>query len=136
MLTEEEARKQNLPGSDVFLKNRLPYKNEINRDAFIVYLNTEAYRGFMDTITIAQYHLLKSEAEMKQSDIRAFTPTTFRRLQYIYWENLKIAAGFELHLKACLLSNDIIIHLIADKPPFKELCERQRKTPVYTHELL
>jgi hypothetical protein len=51
-------------------------------------------------------------------------------------DNLKIAAGFELHLKACLVSKDIVIHVIADKPPFQELCKRQKKTPVYAHELL
>lgn len=51
-------------------------------------------------------------------------------------ENLKIAIGFELHLKACLLSNDTVIHVIANKPPFEELYRKQREEPVYKHELL
>lgn len=136
MMTEEEARKQNLPGSDVFLRTQLAYKTELNRDALIVYLNREAYKAFIDTITISHYPLLKEEAEKTKRDIRVFPPTIFRRIEHIDLENLKIAAGFELHLKACLLSNDIVIHVIANKPPFEDLRKKQREEPVYKHELL
>ncbi len=136
MITEEEARKQNLPGSDVFLRTQLAYKTELNRDALIVYLNREAYKSFLDTITISQYPQLKEETERISRDIRLFPPTVFRRIEFIDLENLKIAAGFELHLKACLLSNDIVIHVIDKNPPFKELRKKQREKPVYKHELL
>src|SRR5579864_6599758 len=100
MLTEEEARQQNLPGSDVFLRTQLAYKTELNRNALIVHLNREAYKAFIDTITISQYPLLHNEAEMQKRDWRTFSPTIYRRMEYMDLENLKIAAGFELHLKA------------------------------------
>src|SRR5438045_516817 len=119
MIPEAEARKQNLPGSDVFLSTQLAYKDELHRDALIVYLNREAYKLFTDTIFIDQYPLLQKEAELLHSNIRIFPPTIFRRIEYIDLENFKIAAGFELHLKACLLSTDIVIHQIAKSPQFK-----------------
>lgn len=136
MLTEEEARKQNLPGSDVFLRTQLAYKTELNRDALIVYLNREAYKAFIDTITIGQYPQLKEETERTIRNMRLYPPTVFRRIEYIDLENLKIAAGFELHLKAGLLANDIVIHVIANTPPFADLRRKQKKEPVYKDELL
>src|SRR5207247_8394516 len=98
MLTEEEARKQNLPGSDVFLRTQLAYKTEFNRDAFIASLNREAYKAFMDTFIIGQYPLIKQEEAMLQKDIHTLptATTVIRKLEYINFENLKIAAGFEL----------------------------------------
>src|ERR1700694_251138 len=118
MLTEEEARKQKLPGSDVFLRTQLAYKTELNRDALIVHLNREAYKAFIDTITIGQYPLLQQEAEMLKKDVQllAISNTTVRRGEYLDLDNFKIAAGFELHLKACLIANGIIIHVIANTP--------------------
>jgi hypothetical protein len=136
MITEEEARKQNLPGSDVFLRTQLAYKTELNRDALIVYLNREAYKAFVDTITIGQYPQLKEETERTIRNLRLHPPTVFRRIEYMDLENFKIAAGFELHLKACLLSNDIVIHVIANTPPFVDLRRKQRKEPAYKDELL
>jgi hypothetical protein len=136
MLTEEEARKQNLPGSDVFLRTQLAYKTELNRDALIVHLNREAYKLFTDTIFIGQYPLLQNETEMLKSDIRIFPPNIFRRIEYIDLENFKIAAAFELHLKACLLANDIVIHVIVNTPVFADLRRKQRKEPVNKDELL
>jgi hypothetical protein len=118
MLTEEEARKQNLPGSDVFLRTQLAYKTELNRDALIVYLNREAYKAFVDTITIGQYPQLKEETERTIRNTRLHPNTVFRRIEYMDLENFKIAAGFVQHLKACLLSNDIVIHVIANTPPY------------------
>jgi hypothetical protein len=136
MMPEEEARKQNLPGSDVFLRTQLAYKTELNRDALVVHLNREAYKAFIDTITIGQYPLLQQEAEAQKRDIRIFPPTIFRRLEYMDLEKFKIAAGFELHLKACLVANDIVIHVIANTPAFADLRRKQRKEPVYKDELL
>jgi hypothetical protein len=142
MITEEEARKQNLPGSDVFLRTQLAYKDELNRDALIVHLNREAYKAFIDTITIGQFPLLKKEGD---AALKGFfnmpTPTIHLRLEYIDLDNLKIAAGFELHLKASLLSNDIVIHFINGKAPFntasfKALRKKQELEPVYKQELL
>lgn len=83
MMTEEEARKQNLPGSDVFLKTQLAYKDELNRDALIIYLNREAYKSFIDTITISQYPLLKEESKQAIRNMRLFPPTIFQRIEYI-----------------------------------------------------
>ena len=136
LITEEEARKQNLPGSDVSLRTHLAYKTELNRDALIVYLNREAYKLFTDTIFISQYPLLQKETEMVKSRIRIFPPTIFRRIEYIDLENFEIAAAFELHLKACLLANDVVIHYISREPQFRHLRCKQKEEPVYSHELL
>src|SRR5438105_2522301 len=105
-VTEEEARKQNLPGSDVFIRTQLAYKNEINRDALIVHLNREAYKAFIDTISIGQFPLLKKENDIALKDFFGIpTPTIMRRLEYLDLDNFKIAAAFEWHLKACLLAH-------------------------------
>lgn len=34
------------------------------------------------------------------------------------------------------LAHDIVIHVIANVPPFKQLRTKQREEPIYTHELL
>ena len=137
MMTEEEARKLHLPGCDVFLRTQLAYRDEINREALVIFLKREAYQAFTDTILIGQYPLLQQEKEMQKRDWRIFTPTIFRQMEYRYLDNFKIAAGFELHLKACLVAKNIVIHQIADKmSQFEELRKRQKKTPVYGNELL
>lgn len=119
-----------MPGSDVFSSQmELLYKNEINRDAFIVSLNREAYKAFTDTIMIGQYPALQFGTE-------SVNMWRHRRREYRYLEDFKIAVGFELHLKACLVANDIVVHLIANTPSLKALRKRQREEPVYTHELL
>src|SRR5260370_16116609 len=94
------------------------------------------WHPFTDTILIGQYPLLQQEKEMQKRDWRIFTPTIFRQMEYRYLDNFKIAAGFELHLKACLVANNIVIHQIADKmSQFEELRKRQKKTPVYGNAL-
>lgn len=143
LITEEEARKQNLPGSDVFIRTQLAYKNELNRDALIVHLNREAYKAFIDTVSIGQFSLLKKESEIASNDFfrTPIPPTVLRRMQYFDLDNFKIAAAFELHLKACLLAHDIVIHLINSKVPtvnadlFKRLSSKQKQGPVTKQEL-
>lgn len=136
MITEEEARKRNLPGSDVFLRTQLAYKDELNRDALIVHLNREAYKAFIDTITISQYPLIQKEREALLSGVKMFPPTIYRQMEYMNFEVFKIATGFELHLKACLLANDIVIHCINNDPPsFKVLRKKQREEPIYKQDL-
>lgn len=136
MLAEEEARRQNLPGSDVYIRTQTAYKSELNRDALIVHLNREAYKTFRDTITIRNYRRLKKETERAIRNLRLYPVTFFRRIQYMDLENFKIAAGFELHLKACLLANNVVIHVISNEPQFRHLRRKQRNEPVYNHELL
>src|SRR5437764_4762900 len=140
MMPEEEARKLQLVGSDTFLRTQLAYRDELNKESLIMYLNREAYLAFTDTILIGQYPLLKQERELMKSDWTISTPTIFRQLEYWNLDNLKIAAGFELHLKACLLSKDIVIHLINGRTPFNTaqfnaLRNRQDNEPVYKSEL-
>ncbi|SRR5258708_39638309 len=144
MLTEAEAKKQNLPGSHVFIRTQLAYKNEIDRDALIVHLNGEAYKAFIDTISIGQFPLLKKENDivLKTGHFGTSASTIMRKVECFYLDNLKIAAAFELHLKACLLAHDIVIHLINNKvssfnaAPFKALRKKQDQEPVMKHELL
>ena len=52
-LTNADARKQNLPGCDVFIYSHSIYIDDgINRDIAVVNLNREAYKAFSDTIFI------------------------------------------------------------------------------------
>jgi hypothetical protein len=56
-----EAKQQNLPGSDVFTKGQLAYKDVINRDAFVVSINNEAYKMFLLYPLIGHYPTLISD---------------------------------------------------------------------------
>lgn len=136
MITEEEALRQGLPGSDSFLRTQLAYKNDQNRDALIRYLNREAYKAFMDTVTIGQYPSLHAAQDSGITD-HISNPLFWQLIEYIDLENFKIAAGFELHLKACLLANNVVIHRInKTTPAFKALRTKQQDQPVYRQELL
>jgi hypothetical protein len=61
MITETEARQQNLPGSNVFTKGQSAYKNVINRDTFVVSINNEAYKMFLLSTLIGHYPTLISD---------------------------------------------------------------------------
>ncbi|MDB5842796.1 MAG: hypothetical protein JWP79_106 [Polaromonas sp.] len=146
-LPTPEARAQGLPGSDVYRYSHLLYIDELHRDHGAVSLNVEALHAFKDTILIARNAELKSE-QSKKSDWLAkggfetgrdypWGPASVKRMEYINYEHLKIACGFELHLKARLLARDVVIHEIDAKAPgCKDLGLKQVHRPVKRAELL
>jgi hypothetical protein len=57
-------------------------------------------------------------------------------MEYINYEHLKIACGFELHLKARLLFRDFVVHEIDAKAPgFRDLANAQLQRPISRAEL-
>tara|TARA_B110000240_G_C13372573_1_gene398863 strand:+ start:76 stop:861 length:786 start_codon:yes stop_codon:yes gene_type:complete len=144
MITETEAKQQNLPGSDVFTKGQLAYKDVINRDAFVVSINNEAYKMFLLSTLIGHYPtLISDQLKMKTAiengtahlAIQEMSQINKDRLENMNLEFFYIATGFELSFKACLLQNNYVIHNFEDKDNFKGLCKKQNKGPVHKSEL-
>lgn len=145
-ISTEEAKKQNLPGSDVFRFSHLLYNDPLHRNAGVVHLNVEAYKAFSDTIILGQRHALAAEHEaveewLKAGDVVSGMPypwgtVTFAYTNYVNYENFKIACGFELHLKARLLAKDFVIHEIDGRQPdYKSLAKEQETRPIPKGEL-
>lgn len=134
-ITYEEAYSSGLPGSDVFIYTHLLYKDDVNRDYGVARLNKEAYIAFKDTVLFSEYAQLAAERRLLLNGYTIFTPTSFKRLEYINFENFKISTGFELSFKARLLSNNCIINLLnAELPEFNELSKQQKKRPILREE--
>jgi hypothetical protein len=146
MITETEARQQNLPGSDVFTNRQSAYKNDINRDAFVVSINNEAYKMFLLYPLIGHYPtLISDQLKMKTAIANGAGPSAIQEMSQINMDRLEnmnleffyIATGFELSFKACLLQNNYVIHNFENKGNFKELYNKQqKKEPVHKSELL
>jgi hypothetical protein len=140
-----QAQQQKLPGSDSFRHSM--YYDAGGRDFAAVRLNEEALKAFFDTVIIRRRNELAGEmAAWKQymsrggfasGDAHPVDPATTEYVQYINYENLKIACGFELHLKARLVSRDFVVHEVDDNnQPYKTLATDQKKRPITTAELL
>ena len=135
-MSTEQAKHQGLPGSDVFRFSHLLYHDPLNRDAGVVHLNVEAYKSFSDTVLLTQRHALAAEQRAAKEWLAAggfasniafpWGTATHAYMEYVNYENLKIASGFELHLKARLLSRDFVIHEIDGRnPDYKSLAKEQ-----------
>jgi hypothetical protein len=124
-ITTEEATRLGLPLSDSFRYSHLLYKTDFYRDFGAVQLNTEALKAFHDTVAIAQRDALATEDAAFEKWMRAggpqngspcpWGPASQSRLTFRNFEYLKIACGFELHLKARLLARDYLVHLVDSK---------------------
>jgi hypothetical protein len=145
MITETEARQQNLPGSDVFTNRQAAYKNDIDRDDFVVSINNEAYKMFLLSTLIGHYPTLRSDALKMETAIengtahlaiQEMSQINKDRLENMNLEFFYIATGFELSFKACLLQNNYVIHNFEEKDNFKDLYKKQKKEPVHKSELL
>ena len=141
MITETQARQQNLSGFDVFKQTHLCYKDDLNRDAFVVRLNFEAYKIFLSSILIGQYPTLKEEQQKRKAEFESgfinsvISPIEFYRMEYVNLENFYIATGFELHFKSTLLQNNFVVNIFDNKGVFKSLCDKQKDSPVHKDEL-
>jgi hypothetical protein len=145
-MSTEQAKHQGLPGSDVFRFSHLLYHDPLNRDAGVVHLNVEAYKSFSDTVLLTQRHALAAEQRAAKEWLAAggfasniafpWGTATHAYMEYVNYENLKIASGFELHLKARLLSRDFVIHEIDGRnPDYKSLAKEQEARPISKTEL-
>jgi len=146
-ITTAEAKRQGLFGADVYRHSHLLYKDDLHRDWGVVWLNLEALKAFADTVTIIQRHkILSQRAAVKdwqdrggfQSDLTfPWGEATAALMEYMNYENLKIASGFELHLKARLLARDFILHEINSKiRGYRALAKEQSDRPIAKHELI
>lgn len=145
-IATEEAKKQSLPGFDVYRYSHLLYHDDLNRDFGVVRLNVEALKAFSDTVTLTRRHSLSAEqAAVKEwldrGGIEAGLPfpwgeATRASMEYANYEHLKIASGFELHLKARLLARDYVLHEIDAKiTGYKALAAEQFDRPIQKQEL-
>ena len=146
-ITTVEAKRQALPGWDVYRYSHLLYHDGLSRDFGVVRLNVEAMKAFADTVALTQRHAL---AEEQASVKRWFNQGGFESglpfplghasrasMEYVNYEHLKIASAFELHLKARLLARDYVLHEIDSKTAdYKTLAAEQMERPILKQELL
>lgn len=144
LIVEKQARKRNLPGSDVFMRTQLAYKDDLSRDNFVVFLNREALKIFNLTVTFGQHNQLKAQAERVQQQLSDNTfdfenyqisEQHWRLLEYANLEFFYIATAFELHFKSWLLQKNYIVNIIDNIDPFKILRKEQLKRPINKIEL-
>ena len=142
----EEARSKQLPGSEVFRRSHLYYFSDFNRDWGVVALNREAYKAFSDTILVRHRAELEAgrkamEEWLKQGGFSSSLPFPWSaagqsQLEYMNLEYLKLGCGFELHLKARLLSRDYLVHNVEKNDRYRTLANEQKQRPVKKVELL
>jgi hypothetical protein len=146
MISEQEAREQNLPGGDVFQWSQLAYKDPLNRDSFVVNLLGEAYKAFMLSTLIGKYELILREQETNAEEIRVTDPLNIdlpiHQSSFHWWrydninlENLLISTGFEISIRARLLSTDHLVQEVKEGD-FEALYQKQKKQPIHKNELL
>ena len=149
LITEAEAREKKLDGCDVFKRSQLAYKEEINRDNFVIYLNKEAYKILLSSALIGEYPTLLAEQniqnietlkqlsnQIETENLEVFgPPLRLQRLELINLENFYIATGFELFLKSRLIEKNYIVNIFEDNLDFKNLREQQKKRPILKSEL-
>ncbi len=142
-----DARQQKLRNSDTFRFSHLLYLDDLHRDYGVVHLNTEARKAFLDTITVSQRQKLADERKAvsdwyaaggDSSGVVLPCPETMQAQgDSINYENLKIASGFELHLKARLLARGFVLHQLGAKnPAYRTLAAAQRQRPIARTEVL
>jgi hypothetical protein len=145
-ISTAQAKLQGLPGSDVFRFSHVLYHDPLNRDAGVVHLNVEALKSFLDTVVVDQRRALAVEQMavqywLAQGGFASEAPfpcgvAIHAYMEYVNYENLKIASGFELHLKARLLANDFVVHEIDGRnPDYKKLAKEQETRPISKTEL-
>jgi hypothetical protein len=149
MITEIEARRRNLPGCDTFKRTELTYKDDINRDSFVIKLNIESYKVFCSSFLIGDYPKIIKEREHQEIYYRKLNenipetnnltiihpPIIQERFEFINLENFYLATGFELSFKSKLLHRNFIVNIFEDSEQFANLRKEQKKRPVNKTEL-
>lgn len=138
-----DAKAQKLPGSDVFRRSAILYLDDHHRHWGAVSLNMEAVRAFSDTIEISEREALAQHRAEVQEWIdkgalaagldMPWSPSAHDAMEYVNYEHLKLASGFELHLKARLLAAGYLIHCMdKNDSRYAQLARKQHNRPV-TH---
>ena len=149
MITEIEARRKNLPGCDTFKRTELAYKDNINRDAFVIKLNIESYKVFCSSFLIGDFpNIIKERDQQKEyyrklnenkpetNNLPIFLPPIIQeRFEYINLEHFYLATGFELSFKSKLLYRNFIVNILEETPQFANLRKEQKKRPINKTEL-
>lgn len=139
LIGEQEARRRELSGCDVFKRTQLAYKDNLNRDHFVISLNREALKIFNLTVTFGQHSELKAQAQKIKQELADGTFSLenyqisqqhWQLMEYMNLEFFYIATGFELHFKSWLLQNDFIVNIVEKAEPFKNLRNEQRDRPI------
>ncbi len=120
-ISTEEAKKSNLPGSDVFKYSALAYYSDLDRKRYIVDLKTIAYE------------CLKSVCER----LKKHPPNQPLSHAEMYLNFLEIGTSFEIYLKAVLLEKGFLIHKFGSTSgqnkndnTQNKLLELQKKQPI------
>ena len=147
VIPTEEAKNLLLPSSDVYKRTHMFYHDDLHKNHAIICLNLEAMKAFMDSIFIANRHLITTENAAvrqwwEQEELQMIRPfpwpaATHHFMEYVNYENFKIAAAFELHLKARLISMDYIVHKLDNSSAiYKSLANEQKNRPITKQEFL
>jgi hypothetical protein len=119
------------------------YHDAVNRDFVVVQLNREALKAFSDTVIVSRRHELAAETAafkdylarggLASGESPPLGAATHAFMEYVNYENLKIACGFELHLKSRLVASDVVVHEIDDhSQDYKALAKEQKGRPIST----
>lgn len=131
---------------DGTMNSHMLYFDGLHRDHGAIALSRQALSIFCDTIIFGRRNELREEDEAVR-DWKAAgntlaisplppTPWAFARLERYVYENLKIASGFELHLKSRLIEGGFVVHMILDSAPWRSLHKEQKLRPVLVNEML
>lgn len=127
------------------MSTHMLYFDDLHRDHGAIALSRQALFVFCDTIIFGRRDELRREDEAVRDWQAAEnslaisplppTPSTFARLERYVYENMKIASGFELNLKARLIKASFVVHVILDSDPWKSLHKEQRLRPILVNEM-
>ncbi|MBK9411003.1 MAG: hypothetical protein IPN47_23785 [Gemmatimonadetes bacterium] len=109
-LTTLEAKQQQLRHSDTYRRAHIIYLDDMHRDWAAVELNRVPLRACADTIVISERRALAAHRAAVAESLAGgglsegheppWSEMTGRHFEFHNYEHLKIATGFELHLKA------------------------------------
>lgn len=141
-----EAIKLNLPKSNFLLAGYSLYFDDIHRSRAVFDIYHEGYKSFADSVLVKHCKELIDEVNIITQKLNNgeniithyFPPRPYfdKLLKEWHLENLKIASGFELCLKAKILSKGFIVNVIDRKDKkYAELSKEQENRPIHIDEL-
>lgn len=141
-----DAKAQKLPGSDVYRFSAFICIDEHHRRWAAVRINSEAIRAFSDSIEISEREAIADHRAAIQEWIAKgalaagldmpWSASDHDLMEYVNYEHLKLACGFELHLKARLIAAGYLLHCVdAANPKYKALSREQQDRPIAISEI-
>ena len=130
---------------DGSMNTHMLYFDGFHRDHGAIALSRQALTVFCDTILFGRRNeLLREDQVLREWEAAGNTlatslcppsPWGLARLERYVYENMKIASGFELHLKARLIEAGFVVHVIQESDPWKVLQKQQRLRPIRVSEM-